>query len=109
MIAHVPDLKKPVELTAGQRPSVRESRDSFATQATYDANVEGRFSMERMERESFGPRGTISERSSFNKKNLSIMLPPDDPGTEINPNWKTPVIEKMEKVMNKPAISPVVV
>ena len=74
----------------------------MATTYTIDANVEARLSMEPTD--SFA-RGSISSRGSFNKKNLSIDLPPDEPGTEINPAWKTPVIENNIKPAIKPAFN----
>ena len=59
---------------------------------TENANAEGRFSLEGNENRvsSFGGRGSINSRASMNKKNLSIKLPEDDPGTHANPDFKTP-------------------
>ncbi len=46
-----------------------------------------------VERSDSFARGSINSRGTFNKKNLSILLPEDEPGTEFNAGFKTPAID----------------
>ena len=75
------------------------TRESEITNATFDAEAERRFSIEQDE--SF-VRGSVNSRKSINRKNLQILVPADAPGTEYNPNFKTPTEDKP----SVPAIAP---
>jgi hypothetical protein len=69
-----------------------ESRETALTLGAYD------------EKNFVEERGSIVSRSSINKKNLSITLPDDEPGTEYNPAFKTPADMKKN---DEPAIRPI--
>lgn len=72
------------------------------TTATDDAEAERRLSIEQDD--SYMRNGSINSRKSINKKNLSILVPADAPGTEYNPYFKTPTEEKRN---DAPAIAPI--
>lgn len=74
--------------------------ESFVTTATADAEAERRFSIDQEERYH---TGSINSRKSINKKNLSILVPADAPGTEYNPDFRTPTDGKPN---DDPAIAP---
>lgn len=91
------------QTTAQSKPGVVGLyAESFLTTATTDAEVDRRLSIEQDG--SFVRNGSINSRKSINKKNLSILVPADAPGTEYNPDFKTPTDEKRNET---PAIAPI--
>lgn len=80
--------------------------DSYRdTCVTVDMEAERRLSIEEESRTGSFSRQSTASRGTFNKKNLSILLPEDEPGTDYNPNFKTPVDAK--PLGHQPAIRPV--